>query len=424
MNTYDVTVFGAGPAGICAAIQAARLHCRVCLVEKTGLPGGAITLSSIPEPGLFFAWNGKQVISGIGWELVSASLESGSILPDFTKFSMDKHFHFQVPIDPFVFACNCENEFLKLGIDIKYHTMPGKVEKDLTDWRITLCGKDGLYDIKSKTVIDCTGDANVAKLAGYPLRTPEPCQPATYSVKFSGFDRDAIDHDELENNWRKAVQNGELLYTDTGWFNYFSASFFLFDRAGINANHICGINAYNSRNKTSLEIEGRASVLRALRFFRKQKGLENIKTELVSSECGVRESRTVKCLYTITVEDVMSGKLFPDSVCYAFYPVDLHDSVIGLDKRDLPPGVVPSVPLRALIPDRNDRFLVAGRIISSDRPANSLLRIQATCMATGQTAGAAAALSLQSDCPPAELDFNVLRTVLTDHGTIVPPMRG
>src|SRR5690606_13053190 len=93
--------------------------------------------------------------------------------------------------------------------------------------------------------------------------------------------------------------------------------------------------------------------------------------------------------YLVTVDDYTSGKTFPDGVCYAFYPIDLHDKE-GVKPTPLQPGVVPSVPLRALIPKGSRHLLVAGRSISSDRLANSALRVQATCMAMGQAAGLAA----------------------------------
>ena len=80
-TTYDVAVFGAGPAGTCAALQAARLGMKTLLVEKNGICGGTMTLCGINNPGLFDAW-GKQIIKGIGWELITASLAlSGGKLP-------------------------------------------------------------------------------------------------------------------------------------------------------------------------------------------------------------------------------------------------------------------------------------------------------------------------------------------------------
>ena len=83
-TTYDVAVFGAGPAGICAALQAARLGLKTTLVEKNGICGGTMTFCGVNYPGIFGAW-GKQIIAGIGWELLTATwLETGSPIPENT----------------------------------------------------------------------------------------------------------------------------------------------------------------------------------------------------------------------------------------------------------------------------------------------------------------------------------------------------
>ncbi|MBO7532720.1 MAG: FAD-dependent oxidoreductase, partial [Victivallales bacterium] len=160
--------------------------------------------------------------------------------------------------------------------------------------------------------------------------------------------------------------------------------------------------------------------MRLFRFLKKQKGFENLEFKLAAAECGVRESRTVQGLQTITVDDYVDGRVFDNAVCYSYYPVDLHDAKQGLVNRKIQPGHVPTVPLGALIPKGLSNFMVAGRILSSDRLANSALRIQATCMATGQAAGAAAALAIQHGCEPADVNLDELRRVLQENHAIVP----
>lgn len=103
----------------------------------------------------------------------------------------------------------------------------------------------------------------------------------------------------------------------------------------------------------------------------------------------------------------------------AFYPVDLHDEQ-GVKPEPLKPGTVPTIPLRALVPKSSHNLLVAGRSVSSDRLANSALRVQASCMAMGQAAGAAAALAVQGPCEPRDVPLRKLRDLLVQHGAIVP----
>ena len=104
METFDVMVIGAGAAGLCAAVQAGRAGAETILVEKNGICGGTITMSGVNYPGIFQAW-GRQVIGGIGWELVQKTLEeAGWPLPDFREFDAEHHWRNQIRIDAVVFA--------------------------------------------------------------------------------------------------------------------------------------------------------------------------------------------------------------------------------------------------------------------------------------------------------------------------------
>ncbi len=417
-DTFDVAVIGAGCAGLCAAIQSGRAGAKTILIEKNGICGGTLTMCGINYPGIFNAW-GKQVIGGIGWELVRKTLlETESPLPDFSDADMKSHCHHQIRVNPVVFAALADKALLDAGVEIRFHTMPGRIEREDSHWNLTLCDKDGLYNLKTKVVIDCSGDANAVKMAGYPVNLPETCQPGTLSVYAIGYEIDKLDFPALEKAFDEAVQNGELVPEDMGWSKSFNRGFFY--GHGGNSNHICGINAADSEGRTRMEIAGRESILRIYRFLHRQPGLENIEFRFGSGECGVRETRTIVGEKTITVEDYVSGRIFDDAICYCYYPVDLHDEKLGLDKRHLAPGVVPTIPLGALIPRHSQGFLAAGRILSSDRLSNSALRVQAPCMATGQAAGAAGALSAKTGTDPVDLPFQDVRNLLLEHGAILP----
>ena len=112
--------------------------------------------------------------------------------------------------------------------------------------------------------------------------------------------------------------------------------------------------------------------------------------------------------------------MFPDALCYAFYPVDLHDKRTGIRPAHLAEGVVATVPLRALVPKGAKNLLVAGRCVSSDRGANSGLRVEAACMAMGQAAGAAAACAARRGCTPLEVPLAEIKATLRAQGAIVP----
>lgn len=161
-------------------------------------------------------------------------------------------------------------------------------------------------------------------------------------------------------------------------------------------------------------------MLRMYRFLRRVPGLEHAALVSMSPEVGVRETYRIRGEYTITQADYTSGRVFPDALCYAFYPVDLHDKRTGIRPAHLAEGVVATVPLRALVPKGAKNLLVAGRCVSSDRGANSGLRVEAACMAMGQAAGAAAACAARRGCTPLEVPLAEIKAALRTQGAIVP----
>ena len=420
-ESFDIIVVGGGTAGVVAAIQCGRAGMRTLLVEKNGLPGGTMTAAGIAYPGLFFVWR-RQIIAGIGWELVTeAAAESGLPLPDFSSWNGTSGFwKYQVQLNPVVYSALCDEKLLSSGVDILYHTMVADVKPDDETVELHLCTQEGLRTVRARRVIDCTGDASVCALAGYEVIHPAECQPASLSCKLAGYDFAQLDEARLCTAIDQAVAAGELRYTDLGW-NKDGASLQFLRKYGDNANHIFPpLPTHTSEGRSRLEIEARRSLLRAWRFLRKQPGMENLSIGFGAFECGVRESAVIRGETTISAEDYCSGKRYPDAVCNSFYPIDLHDSSQGIVQQHLGAGTVPQVPLRALVPSGSKWFLAAGRCISSDRLANSALRVQATSMATAQAAGAAAAVSIRCGKTVLMAPMENIRKILHEHGAILP----
>ena len=419
-HAFDIIIIGGGTAGVIAAVQSARANCKTLLVEKNGLPGGTMTASAIAFPGLFYAWK-KQIISGIGWEIVSqAASESGYPLPEFEKqVGMEDHPRYQVRLDPLIYALICEEKMRSAGVSILYHSMPAEITPEKDGASVTLCTREGLLKFHAKRVIDCSGDASAAALAGFEVIHPFPCQPGTFSCRLSGYDPEMLDLKALSAAADQAVAEGKLLYTDLSWnMEAFSDQFLL--ARGDNANHIFPkTSPHSAEGRSALEQDAHSSLLRAYRFLRNQPGMETLKMEMTAFECGVRESSVIRGLHTITGEEYVSAAEYPDAVCNAFYPIDLHGAD-GVNPMKLKDGAVPQVPLRALIPQKSEFLLAAGRCISSDRQANSALRVQATCMATAQAAAAAACASVVQNVPVSQVSMEIVRTLLKEHGAIVP----
>ena len=419
-SEYDVIVVGGGPAGITAAVQAARIGVSALLMEKTGQLGGTTTTGGVNFPGLFHAWT-KPIVGGVAWELVQrVTDETGAELPDFSTQQQRPHHVHHVLVDRFVYAMMCDEFVQESGADCLFHAMPIEVNEEGPAKTLTVACKEGARELRCTVLIDATGDANLASVAGYPIRTPDTLQPGTMVCKLAGYDFETLDLEALREKADAEVAAGRLKYTDLSWDSTgFNSQ--IIKESGRNANHIHGINARTSEGKTQMDLEGRRSLLRLYRFLKKQPGLEGLRFQYLSPECGVRETVTIEGEVEVTADDYRTGRLWEDAVCHSFYPIDLHTADgKGLQKHYLEDGTVPSIPRRAMLPKGSTNFLVAGRSISSDREANSALRVQASCMAMGQAAGAMAALAVQTGLAVGEVPISQVRETLREHHAIVP----
>ncbi len=415
-EVFDIIVLGGGAAGICAAIQAGRLGARVMLVEKQSQLGGTTTTGGINGIQTFFAY-GQQVIAGIGWELVCRTYQAlGLPGPDGRLFEPACG-RTTTEVNPAVYAAIVDAAVIEAGVELRLHTMLGAIRSVAKGWSLTLCGKEGLYEATAGVVIDCSGDANAFSLAGLPVIRPTERQPGTLVLRLTGYDARAIDYSAIQESFDRELAAGRFRSSDTGWFKGGIKP--LLESYGGNRIHVINANAMDSRGRTQAELESRRIMLQLMQFFRAQPGLEKLVVSWFAPECGVRETVQIEGRSSITCDDYMSGRLWPDAVCYSFYPIDVHTDD-GLDFRPLTKGTLPTIPLGAMLPRQGRQILAAGRCIAGDRLAFSAYRIQASCMAMGQAAGAAAALAVSSKTDVADVDLTALRKALASHGAIVP----
>ena len=415
---YDTLVAGGGTAGLVAAIQAGRAGARTLLIEKNGMLGGTITAGGINAPAAFFAW-GNPVIAGIGWELVRKTLEeTGTPVPDpacTRDVARPKHVH----VDIAVFSALCDNAVLDAGVHLLFHAMPASVGFEDGLWTVEICTKSGLQKTRAKVLIDATGDANLVGLAGFERVFPDIVQPATLQMRCSGYDPNALDYEALKAACDRAIASGELKTTDVSWRDNGPAGFL--KSFGNNANHVAAPGAETSEGRTAVEIEARQAVLRMFRFFRQQPGLETFTVDWLCAEAGIRETATIRGKAGVSTQDYETGRMFDDALCHAFYPIDEHlNDGAGINYRLLNNGVLPTIPRGAMLPAGSRFLIAAGRCVASEREANSGLRVEAPCMAMGQAAGAMAALSARTGLDPEELPLADIRSLLREHGAIVP----
>jgi len=375
-NQVDVLVVGGGTAGHVAAIQAARAGASVLVVERNSQLGGTTTTGGVSFPGLFDAW-GKQVIAGIGWELVKESVElDGGTLPNFAKVPKS-HWQNQVYTNQFLYAILAEEKCAQAGVEIAFYEFPQSVAKTESGWIVDCVGFGTQRRVTCKQIIDCTGGAEVVGMLGFARLREAERQPGSYLFLLG-----------REHKPGSSInQRLHRLY-------------------------VHGADSTNSRTATVANLTGRKSILAKVREDKKR-------LMHLQPETGFRESYRIQGETLITVNDYTSGRVFDDAISYAFYPVDLHTKT-GVKPKPLKRGIVPTIPLRALIPKGSRNIIVAGRCVSSDRLANSGLRVQASCMGMGQAAGVAAALAAKAGTTPLDVPLSEIHARLREHGQIVP----
>ena len=412
----DVLVVGGGSAGHVAAIQAGRLGAKTVLLERNSQLGGTTTTGGVCFPGLFHAW-GKQVISGIGWELVAKSVEvDGRKLQDFTR-NHRSHVPHHVDLNGQLYSLLAEEACLDAGVSLAYYQYPEKVTQTQEGWLVDVRGQGVNYQLRCKQIIDCSGNATVVGMLGFERMRGDERQPGTQVVVYKGLDKEVISKNakQIQQMYDQAVKEGRLQKGDT-WSGKVMQP--IRSTRG-NVNHIFGADSTDAGTQTQTNLAGRKSVLRMLKFLKTIPGGENASIDRMMNETATRETFRIKGETMITVHDYQTGRKFKDALSYSFYPIDLHTKD-GVVPKHLKRGVVPTIPRGALIPKGSKNILVAGRCLSSDRYANSAARVQASCMGMGQAAACTAVLAAKSSTTPKEVPLGEIHSLLREQGAIVP----
>lgn len=412
----DCLVIGGGTAGVIAAIQAGRAGANVILTEINHQLGGTITVGKVSSPAYFFA-GGRQIVGGIGWELVKETVEfCGGKLPDFS-LPLSSRPGYAIYVDPNVYPILAEEKCLNAGVKLRYQEMLTDLHLVTNGWEAEVVGNGIVRKITTQEIIDCSGDATAVRLAGGNCIREEHRQPGTLEFCLSGYRSDELDADSLEQAFRQALASGELqpgdyCYTDRPLFDYLR-------NHGYNLQHIFQAESSDSDMRTQANIAGRQRLLAMLRFLRRQPGLEHCVVSDVAAMTAIRESWKIVGERTVTENDYLNGVMYDDAIAWTYYFIDIHHEQ-GIKRQLIAPGIFPTIPLGALIPQGLTRILAAGRMISADQAAFSALRVEASCMAMGQAVGAAAALAVKAGIPSRCVPIDSVRTLLRQHGAIVP----
>lgn len=415
----DVCVVGAGPAGIGAALASAAAGARTVVLERNGFVGGTTVSAEVTDIGLFHAWR-KQVIDGPCYRLVTNAMARGNCrLPDVSLQDGDRNWTVGChKVKPRVYEQAAREALLGAGIDLRLGATAVGAEEAPGGWRLAYRRGVELRALVARCVVDASGNAAVAAMAGAGRVKSDDAtrQPGSYFfwLNTSGMSFDAA---ALNRAQEEAVRKGELLPTDL----YVAASQFVRAGGGWGV-YVPLADDSTEELRAETNRRGEEAKARIVGFLRRQPGLADAAVVRSARDVGVRETYRVVGEETITQADYLSGKLYPDSLCWSFWMIDPHDARAKAAKLIFHEnGAVGAVRLGAMVPKGVRGMLVAGRAVSSDHGANSALRVQASCMGMGQVAGVAAALAARQGRDVRRLDLSEVRAALRAMGAIVPP---
>lgn len=444
-SQYDVIVVGGGPAGVAAAVSAARCGADTLLVEQAGYLGGMATNAKIPAFCVFT--DGKELeVGGVGLEILEA-MKAQMWRSPFYDNKPGRSFEYDwVPIDAEVLKRVLDDLVLDSGCDLALHTTLAEVCRDgrnVSGLRLTTPA--GTWEVSATQYIDCTGNALLAHGAGAECLCGDEqgrVQAATLCFQIANFDTErflAYVKETGEAYGDESAENGNLSQASAraiadgrfpaGETHVAGIALTTPGTATLNFGHVFDFNPFTAEGMTRAEVEGRRKLPELLAFLRDYvPGAE--KAELIGSgpAIGVRESRRIVADYMLTRADYDRRADFPDAVGYYSYPIDLHaasqaeGAMSGhgdYETSRYAPGERYAIPYRSLIVRDLDNVLVAGRIIGADRAVQASVRVMPACFLTGQAAGTAAALSVSEHSDLRKLNPHMLQIALKDAGAIL-----
>jgi hypothetical protein len=227
---------------------------------------------------------------------------------------------------------------------------------------------------------------------------------------------------KMEHVWKKAQADGIMEPFQSVIMGFIHTDLTP-DQVSINMTHMVQVDTTNTRNLSTATIEGRRQAHHLTGVFRKiVPGMENCYLISTASSLGTRESRRIVGGVTLTEKDLLSHRAWEDAVCYGSFFIDIHNPAgPGMSEQTINPekGFHYQIPYRVMVPQKIENLLVAGRCISVTHEALGSTRVMLTCMALGEAAGTAAALSIQQGTTPRSLPYPLLREQLLHQGVIL-----
>jgi hypothetical protein len=441
--TVDVLVVGGGPSGIIAAQAAAEDGLNVTLIDSRSFVGGNMTIG-LPILG-FLGQKGNQIIKGLPQKFIDRLKE---------RNAASEHrpcpLHMSLTLVEQEAVKTVALEMLNdAGVNVLlYVFFAGVIMEGDTIKGVIIESKSGREVILAKTVIDCTGDADVAYRAGVAceygndtggvqpptlmfcmggvntekLRLSIAEEPRTYLTDFIPAEYFGQNNQFIVVGMRslmeKARENGfELPVERTIIITGLREG-----EVWINMTRVNGVNGTDPESLTFGEIEGRRQIEDIQRYLIAYvPGFETAFFTKMAPFIGIRETRRIVGKYVLTSDDILSCKRFDDSIAVASYPLDIHHPEGGGCTLTWC-GDCYDIPYRSLIPEKIENLIIAGRCISTTHEAMSAIRVMAPCMAMGEAAGRAAKIAVRENINPSAINVVKLREELIAKGAYLNPV--
>ena len=387
----EVLVLGAGSAGLAAAVTAARSGVSVIVVERHGFAGGMGTASLVHTfCGLYLPGEGPPVVANEGFP---AEMEERMRLA--TGLGPVKMGRVWVlPQHPVEFVRIADGLFKEASVRVLYHAEALRAARDADGWQVSAACRGGQMSIRAKAVVDASGDAVFAALAGAETSLTEAARLQRPAYIFGvqgvtngesglvlagrlveGIRRGVLSKETLGLHFRASGREGEIFGT--------------IDLSGSEEGR--DYDPLDPACLSRLEGAGRELAAAAIAYLKKEaEGWNGAYISHWPVRAGVRESRRWIGKHVLTGEEILTGARHDDEIALATWPLELRETNRGPKLRYPENDAAAGIPLRALVPANLEGVFVAGRCISCDHEAQASIRVMGTCFATGQAAGRAA----------------------------------
>lgn len=421
---FDIAVIGGGPAGIAAAAAAARLGRTVLMIERYGFLGGMGTAAGVTNfCGLHANVHGdiRQVVHGIADDLLDRIAALGGLNEPHVIFGKTK----AQAYDTAAYKIAADDLLISRGARLLFHAYAAGVamDGDRID-AVLIETKSGRMAVRAGVFIDCSGDADLAAFAGAPFDNGGTLFP-TMMFRLNGVDAEAAGEawrtvpllmDEAEKRGIRFPRKGAILRPQKHAIEW---RVNVTQLATANGRAIDGTDAVELSQG---EIEGRKQALAFFEFLKANApGFEESYIVDIPPQLGIRETRRIRGVYSLTREDVLSCASFDDVIGVNGWPIEAH--VAGDVQWEWPD--IPNVrgynhlPYRMLIPERVRNLLVAGRCASMTHEGQSAARVSGACFVMGEAAATGAHLALADGVMPSEIDVKKLQKTLETSGVFL-----